>query len=92
MEIIPQLLEKIIWQADHLAKLGAIASWIIFTIYLIIERAWTQKIQREAADNATEARKAEAQAAMMLANGVNKLAEKYDDLCYEVRELGGKIK
>ena len=90
MDVIPQLLEKVIWQADHLAKLGAIGSWVIFTLYLIFERAWAQKIQREASDNATNARKTEAEAAMMLANGVEKLAEKYGALCYEIRELGRK--
>lgn len=88
MDVIPQILEKLIWQADNLAKLGAIGAWVFISLYLILERVWTQRTQKAAAEHAWEARVEEAKADVMMAGAVEKLADQIRELRYEIKGRG----
>lgn len=88
MDVISQILEKLIWQADSLAKLGAIGAWVFISLYLIIERVWTQRTQKAAAEHAWEARVEEAKADVMMAGAVEKLADQIRELRYEIKRGG----
>jgi len=85
MDTLVQLVDQLIGSTENLAKLGAIGAWVFFTLVLLIERAWTQRAQKQASESAWEARIEEAKADDAMANAVEKLADQIRELRYKIK-------
>lgn len=85
METLDQVVKHLLGSTEALAKMGAIAGWVFFTLVLLIERFWTQRTQAKASESAWQARIKEAESISLLANANEKLADQIKEIRYKIK-------
>lgn len=83
-------LEHLIGSTEGLAKLGAVGAWIFFTLILIIYVVWLQRQQAHGAQDASESRVKHAEATVLTAKAIEKLADQIQELRYKLKCVGGQ--
>lgn len=89
MNALSTAINQLLGSTESLAKMGAIGAWVFFTLVLLVERMWVQKTQKQASEQAWQARIEEAKADAMMANAVERLSEQIRELRYKIR-CGGQ--
>lgn len=89
MEALSEVIKHLLSSTEILAKMGAIAAWVFFTLVLLIDRVLTERAQKKASEKAFELRLKDLETDVMMANAVEKLSEQVKEIRFKIK-CGGQ--
>lgn len=85
METLELVIKHLLSSTEALAKMGAIAAWVFFTLVLLIDRFLTERAQKKAAERMVEVRLKDLETDAMMATAVEKLSDQIKELRYKIK-------
>lgn len=85
METLADIIKHLLSSTEALAKMGAIAAWVFFTLVLLIDRFMSERAQKKYAERNVELRLKDLETDVMMANAVEKLSDQIRELRYKIK-------